>query len=247
MNNPTGNTINFSTNIDGSSTLAAGRTITIGGSGFPTGTLNLNRFTQLGATAQILTLTGTGALNLGPTSAFGGDVTFTAPDIILNGCTFDGTATLTKNGNTSSTGAGNNIFNGTTLITNSGSGNFRTNGSNTFNASTTLTNTGSADILLELNTGSTYNGSLTINSLGSGYIRVGYNGTNTFNGNIDASCTNGNGVYFSENTAGTSTLTAGHTIAVGASGFSNGTLNLNRFTQMGATPQALTLTGTGHR
>ena len=63
--------IYFNPNAAASSTLANTKTITIGAAGFSSGNLSLVRFTQLGGTSQALTLTGTGILTVGPTSAFG--------------------------------------------------------------------------------------------------------------------------------------------------------------------------------
>ncbi|MEO8762613.1 MAG: T9SS type A sorting domain-containing protein, partial [Bacteroidia bacterium] len=62
--------------------------------------------------------------------------------------------------------------------------------------------------------------------------------------NIIVNNINGSGVYFGSNT-GTATLSAGNTITVGAGGFASGTLSLRDFTQLGGTPQSITLTGSG--
>ena len=232
--------VSFNVNTTASSVLAATRTITLGAGGFISGTLNLPRFTQLGATAQNLsTFSGTATLTVGPTSQFDGDVTFIAPQINLSGASYNGAATVEKTGANGNTGAGSNIFAGTTNITNSGSGVFRTNGGNIFGGTTTIANSGSADILLELVTGDTFNGNVTFTNTGTSNIRVGYAGTNVFNGNIVVNCTNGTGITFSESVTATATLTSG-TISIGGSGFSVGTLSLPRFTQVGAINQTLT-------
>jgi hypothetical protein len=228
----------------GTSTLAATKTISLGGSGFNTGDLQLVRFTQIGATAQSLTLTGTAILRVGLASQFDGDVTFVAPRLLLNGCTYNGTAYLEKNGATGDTGTGNNIFNNTATIVNSSSAVLRTNGNNTFNGTTTITNSGSQDVLLELVSGSTYNGDVTFNNTGSSNIRVAYLGATAFNGNIVVNNPIGTGVVFCESVTATATLADTRTITVGGSGFNAGSLNLIRFTQLGGTAQALTLTGT---
>jgi hypothetical protein len=229
----------------GTATLADTRTITVGGGGFSTGELRLPRFTQVGGTAQSLTLTSTALLRIGPASQFNGDVTFASPRLLLDGCTYNGSASLQKTGALNDQAAGNNTFNGVTSITNSGSGVLRTNGNNTFNGTTTITNSGSQDILLELSTGSTYNGDVTFNNTGSSYIRVAYLGATTFNGNISVSNLTGFGVYFCESGTATATLADTRTITIGGGGFNAGELRLPRFTQVGGTAQALTLTGTG--
>ncbi|MEP2668136.1 MAG: hypothetical protein ABJH04_04030 [Cyclobacteriaceae bacterium] len=243
VNSTFGGGIYFSSSANGTSTLAAGRTISVGGSGFSDGDLRLNRFSQAGATAQSLTLTGTSVLRVGPSSSFDGNVNFSAPQLYLDGATYNGTATLQKTGAGTNQGTGNNIFNSTANITNSGSGVLRTNGGNTFNGTTTITNSGSADVLLELNSGSTYNGDVILTNTGTSYIRTAYNGVTAFNGNLTVNSTNGTGIYFSENAAGSSILANTKAIAVGGTGFSNGELRLERFTQTGATAQNITLTG----
>ncbi len=243
VNSTNGGGILFAINAASNATLIAGHTITVGASGFSLGELRLNRFIQLGATPQNLTLTGTASLTVGPGASFDGNVDFRAPQLFLSGATFNGTASLEKTGAGNSTGAGNNIFNSTATITNSGTDVLRTNGNNTFNGTTTLINSGSNDLLLELVNGSTYNGNLTLTNTGSSYIRAAYLGSTAFNGNIFVNSTNGIGVYFVENALGSATLAVGQSIAVGGTGFSFGELRIQRFTQAGATPQTLTLTG----
>ncbi len=105
-------------------TLANSKTISIGASGFSAGNLLLRQFTQTGATAQNLTLTGTAALTYGPLSSFGGNVTSSSPTIYLNGCTFSGTTNITKTGASGDYSNGGNIFNGVSTLTNSGTSYF---------------------------------------------------------------------------------------------------------------------------
>lgn len=216
---------------------------TIAAGVFSSGSLNLYRFTQVGALPENLTLTGTSLLRVGPTSSFDGDVTFVSPQLLLNGATYNGVTYLEKNGATNNQGTGNNIFNSTATIVNSSSAVLRTNGNNTFNGTTTITNSGSQDILLELVSGSTYNGDVTFNNTGSSNIRVAYLGATTFNGNIVVNNPVGTGVVFCESVTATATLADTKTITVGGSGFNAGSLNLYRFTQLGGTAQTLTLTG----
>ncbi|MGE0587498.1 MAG: T9SS type A sorting domain-containing protein [Cyclobacteriaceae bacterium] len=242
VNSTLGGGIYFGDNPPANATLTAGHTITVGSLGFSIGELRLDRFIQVGATPQNMTLTGTALLTIGPGSSYDGDVNFNAPQLALSGGTFNGAATLTKTGATGNTGTGGNIFNSTTVITNSGSGVLRTNGSNTFSGPTTIVNSGSADILLELNTGSTYNNTVTFTNTGTSNIRAAYNGANTFQ-DIIVNSTGGLGIYFCENAAGSASLAATRTITVGGTGFSGGDLRLDRFTQVGATAQSLTFTG----
>ncbi|MBI3521373.1 MAG: hypothetical protein HY062_18690, partial [Bacteroidetes bacterium] len=141
-------------NTTATSTLVTGKTITIGATGFNSGTLLLRQFTQLGPTAQSLVQTsGTGILTLGPTSRFDGDVNFNFPQVYLNGTTYNGVATIQKNSATDNAGTGGNVFNATTTITNSGSGYLMTGNGfpDQFNGVTTFNNTGSNAIYFAYN------------------------------------------------------------------------------------------------
>ncbi|MBL7859322.1 MAG: hypothetical protein JNM57_16635 [Cyclobacteriaceae bacterium] len=210
--------------VGATATLASGKSLSIGGLGFTSGDLRLIRFTQLGPTTQNVTLSSTaGTLRLGPNSQFDGDVNFIAPQILLNGATYNGTTYIEKTGGTNNTGTGNNIFNGVT----------------------TLVNSGSAQLITANTNPDTFNNDLTLTNSGTGVIYMAHNvpGT-TFNGNITVNSISGNGIYFSLNASGSSTLAAGKSISVGGLGFSSGDLRLLRFTQVGATPQSITLTNT---
>jgi hypothetical protein len=181
-------------NATATSTLAAGKTITIGPGGFNTGTLMLKQFTQLGSTAQTLSLTaGTAQLQLGPLSRFDGAVDFTFPQVLLHGATYNNTANIIKNGASDNAGNGGNIFNGTTNITNSGSGYLMTGNSTSdqFNGNTTFNNTGSFRFYFAHNHAgqtTTFTQPLTINSNKSGgtdgwsyFICEGTNANVSFN------------------------------------------------------------------
>lgn len=224
LNSTFGGGIYFGNNANGTSTLAATRTIGVGTSGVISGDIRLIRFSQDGSTPQNLDLTGIAILTLGPASEFDGDVIFRAPQLLLNGTTYNGTAELEKKGASNNNGTGGNTFNANTTIINSGSGHLLT--ANTapdiFNAALTVTNTGSSIIYLGHNVGGNqFNGSITFNStLGSG------------------------GVYFSNTATGSSSLGTGASLLVGGLGFSSGELRFRRFTQIGAANQTLVLTGT---
>ncbi|MEQ9567617.1 MAG: hypothetical protein RLN85_17725, partial [Pseudomonadales bacterium] len=244
LNSTSGSGIRFSDAAGGSSTMAAGNTISIGGSGFTSGDLYLEDFTQLGNVGMVLNLApSSSSFRIGPGSTFGGDVSFVAPRLFLEGATFNQMAYLEKTGANSDTGAGNSTFVGNATIVNNGTGVLRTQGGNTFNGTTLITNNANSDILLELSSGSTYNGDVTFTNTSSSNVRVAYAGVTTFNGNIVVNSTNGAGIYFCENT-GTATLADTRTISIGGSGFSSGSLRLDQFTQVGGTGQMLTLTGT---
>ncbi len=137
--------------VAGMSTLAAGRTIAVGGLGFASGNLLLRQFTQLGATPQALLL-GTGAnfyLQTGTT--FNGSLTAAAGNLFLNGSTYNGPALFRKTGVNGNSCTGNNLFATNTELVNTGSGGWN------------MANTGSDQ----------YNGDLLLNSTGAGGINFG--------------------------------------------------------------------------
>ena len=226
----------------GSGILASGRTINIGGSGFSGGTLLFSRFTQSGsATPQVLTLTGTSRLSLGPSSVFDGAVSFTAPDLSLNGTTFNNTADLVL----TSAGLcdGGNIFRDTTTLLNSGSGAWiwTMTAADVFDAPVTITNeTGS--IRMSAGAPITFNDLVTITNKGIN-IDMAYGAATSFNGNIVFNQTTGSFINIGRSATGSATLASGRTMSIGGTGFSGGDLQLFRFTQFGTTLQSLTLTG----
>ncbi|MFH0893231.1 MAG: T9SS type A sorting domain-containing protein [Bacteroidota bacterium] len=218
--NSTGGGIRFSQGT-GTSTLANTRSLIIGATGFSSGGLLIRNFTQTGATAQSLSLTGTASLYLQSGTTWNGDVTFSAPSLRLDGSTYNGTASLTKTGTTNDAG----------------------NGGNTFNSIVSLTNTGTG-YLMSSNTGAdTYNNDVNITT-SAGIVYMNYNVAGTlYNGNIILENTGAGSIRFGQNT-GTSTLAAGKTVTISGSGFTAGGLYFRNFTQNGATAQSLTLTGT---
>ncbi|MES1159518.1 MAG: hypothetical protein ABUM51_02070, partial [Bacteroidota bacterium] len=208
----------------GTPTLAAGKTIYVGASGFSAGFLYLNTFTQLGNTPVNLNFTGTNtALYFARGSVIGGDLTASTPDVYFHGCTFNGVMDVTK------TGAGNDY----------------SNGGNIFQGIATFNNTGAGQLILGNGTADTWNSDAVFNSSGSSYIAPGWNSAgNVFGGNIIVSSSGSStGIYFCNNTAATATQNAGGSIQLGGAGFSTGTLSFRRFTQLGSAATNLTLTG----
>jgi hypothetical protein len=239
-------------NATATATLAAGKTITIGGGGFSSGSLLLRQFTQSGATPQNISLTGTGALIFGPSAAFGGSVTSTSPGLLFNGCTFSSTVNAVKTGNSSDASSGNNVFTGNTTITNSGSGYllFGNGNADQFNSTATFNNTGSNHIYVAYNSSNNIFGGLTTfnntPTANTGIYISSYSAGTVFNDNIIVTSTAGQGVQFcTGNTSATATLVAGKTVTIGGGGFSAGSLLLRQFTQSGSTAQNIALTGTG--
>ena len=233
-------------------TMAAGKTISIGAAGFNTGYLQIERFTQLGNTPVNLPLTGNSALTFGPTSTIGGDLTSTSGSLYFNGCTFNGVVNCTKTGTSNDGSLGNNVFNSPATVTDAGSGFllFGNGNRDQFMSAATFNNTGSNSIYVAYNgANNLFGGVTTFNNTttANGLIYVSsYSAGTTFNDNIVVTSTGGQGVQFCTGAASaTAFLVSGKTISVGAGGFSAGTLLLRQFTQTGATPQGLTLTGTG--
>ena len=217
--------INLGWSSGGTPTLAAGKTIQVGAAGFSAGQLNLNGFTQLGNAPVNLTFTGTNStISFTRSSVIGGDVTITAPDIYLSGCTFNGMLTATKTGAGGDYGQGGDVFNGICNLTNSGTGYFLFGASNpdVWNNDVTFTNTGSERLLpCWASVGNQFNGNIYVNTAGSAQ-----------------------GIQFcGGNTTATATLAAGKTIQAGVTGLTNGYLYLKQFTQGGTTPVSITATG----
>ena len=174
------------------STLSAGNTISVGGGGFTAGNLTLRNFTQSGGTAQAFTLTNTAYLQIYDAS-FDGNVSFTSPQILTRGSTYNGTAYLEKSGATSNSSAGGNTFAGDATLVNSGSGYFLMgNGTaDDFQSDLTMNNTGTHYMYLAHNSaGNTVGGDLTVTVSGSGADQRTYicntNGTSSLDvtGNV---------------------------------------------------------------
>jgi hypothetical protein len=247
-----GQGVQFCGNSAGSATLAGGHTISIGGAGFSAGTLLLRQFTQTGPTTQTLGLNGNSTLVFGPGSAFGGDVTSVSPNVYFNGCNFSGFMTGTKTGANNDASNGNNIFTGVATMTNTGSGYlmFGNGSSDQFMTTATFNNAGTSNIYVAHNSnGNTFNGVTTFNNTPTANtgMYISQSSPNTvFNNNIVVTSTAGQGVQFCTGSAGAATLSASHTITVGAGGFTVGNLLLRQFTQAGTTVQNLSLTGTSN-
>lgn len=133
----------------GSGTLAVGRTISVGAGGYSTGVLRFQNFTQTGATAQTLSLSGTGRLSI-EKSEWGGDVTFSAPRLTTRTTTYHGTTSLEKTGATDDYSPGGNVFVGNTQITMSGADVMGLGSAvaDTFQSNLTLTNSGISSVLV---------------------------------------------------------------------------------------------------
>lgn len=118
---------------------------------------------------------------------------------------------------------------------------------------TTVVNNGTGtrnNVILANNGAVTFTGVVDAQNIGTGinsgiYFSNGAASSSSFQENIIVASTGGQGVRFG-NGGGASTLAATKTVTTGATGFSAGQLRFRNFTQIGPTPQALTLTGTGY-
>lgn len=214
----------------GTLALPSGATITVGGTGFTVGVLDLTGVSQasLVTTPQSFTLTGTAKTKFGNGTIFRGTLTVSSPQIESTGSpSFSGVTTLTKTGATNNTFAAGYTFGTTATIANSGDGN------------------------LALANG-TYTGDVTFINSGIGGINPANTGATTYNGNVIVNSTESNtggtnGITFGVG-GGTSTIVSGKTISVVASGFTKGTLGLRGVTvngSCGSSPMTLTLSSTG--
>jgi len=176
-------------NSGGASELADTKTITIGGSGFSVGTLYMGNFTQIGSTAQSLTLTGTANIDI-RNSEWNANLSVTSPSIAMRSTTYNGSSTFEKTGDDNSSSQGGNTFNGDFTFTNSGDGymRFGDGNSDTYAADATFNNSGSNSVFIaRQGAGHSISGNLTINNTGSGsqtYIADNANSSLSVGGNI---------------------------------------------------------------
>jgi microcompartment protein CcmK/EutM len=205
---------------NGTASLAVDKTISIGGMGFTKGTLLFQNFTQLGATTQSFSLSGTGILTFGANSIFNGNVLATSPDIFLNGTTFNGSLYCEKTGN-------NNV---------------NCSGGNTFGLNTDLVNSGTGTWIFSNSTKDIYNDDLSLKNNSSGSIYSAHNDASgsLYNGNVILSNYSSGSIRFGQGT-GTSILADGKVITIGSSGFANGAIYLRNFTQTGSTAQSIVI------
>jgi RHS repeat-associated protein len=207
-------------NAGGTSTLASGKKIISGTSGFTAGMLFLDYMTLAGSTAQTINGTGNSLL-------------------IIENCTLNGSLTSTVGGVT----LYNTVFNGAVSFTQTGSNPCQSYGSNVFNSTASFTVTGSGYFMMgNGSTGDVFNSNVTLTtSYGDLYTSYAAGATTNFHGNIIVNNTGPGDILIGG--TGTSVLDSAKTIQVGSSGFNNGYLFIQHLTQNGNTAQNLTLTG----
>ncbi len=204
----------------GTSTLAAGKTLVIGGNGFTNGELNIRGLTQLGNAPVILSGSASGRVRFEPNTTFGGKVTCTFPLIHFSGSTFNDTLRATKTGSGNISGNGGCTFNGPVYIIKSAAGNLM--------LADLSPDIFMSDLYLDDNSGT---GSIMLSRSAAG---------NQYNGDIYVNM-NAAGINFGNN-GGTSTLASGKTIRLWNDGCTAGTLGFRMFTQLGTTPVLITQT-----
>jgi hypothetical protein len=201
-------------------TLAAGRTITIGGAGFATGRLRLGGFTSSGA--QSITLTGDATLRVSGGTHFQGTATLTAPLVQLNGAIFDGAAT----------------------ITNTGSTDVQSFGGNTFHSTATFLLSGACTWTMNATDDDLFEDELTLTITAAGTISMASTQDCQFSSNIIMNTTSAGAAIQFGNNGGISTLADGGALQIGPLGYV-GLLHLRKLTQIGNTPQTLTISSPG--
>jgi hypothetical protein len=227
VSNTTGGGIIFGAN-GGTSTLANGKTISVGAVGYANGYLILYKFNQASATTQNINLSGAATVltmgtqtNVTTGCSFPGDFTASAKGIELTGNTFGGTTTFNQSGPTTT----------------------RTWGGNNFVGAHTINISGAAGIQCsQAVAADSYSSTINLNLTSSGGATLSRTYNTAFPENIIMTGTSTGGIAFGFN-GGSSTLANGKTLSIGGIGFTGSFLDLYRFNQVGSTPQSLTLTG----
>lgn len=166
----------------GTATLAAGHTISVGSSGYTSGVLNLRNFTQLGGTAQNISMSaaGTALLQIRTGTTFNGPLTADSPGLLLDGGTFNGSATFTKRGTANNASRGGNTFNGPARIVSAGTGYLLLGNSqpDVFNSTADLVRTGAGVLYVAHSANATFMDAISL--VGStGIVQFGQNGGTT--------------------------------------------------------------------
>jgi len=258
---------------NGLSSLASGKAISIGSSGFNSGGLELLNLTQQGTAPIALTLGTAANLYIANSSVINGNLTIGGAQLLyLQNSTFNGTVTASAG----SVRATSNVFNGITTLSMNGT-DLGNNGGNTFNARVILNNNGPGPYWFGVANPDVFNSDLTLNATGSGSLLVGKSSAgNLYNGNVMVNMSSSGGIWLNYETTGTgqgtngtfngnitvtststgefsigrnggvSVLSAGKTVNIGSGGFTGGDFRLANLTQMGSTAQQFTLTGTSN-
>ena len=153
--------------------LAAGHTISVGSTGFTSGGLFLRRVIQLGDDSiNLNAATGTALLTLSTGCSFSGSLNVNFPQVLLNGITCERDAVVEKNGASTNSSAGGNVFNGRVTFVNSGSGTFQLAGTSgdDYNDDVVFRQTGSGPLQPASIASCTFAGSITVEGTASSMI-----------------------------------------------------------------------------
>jgi hypothetical protein len=198
---------------NGTSSLLSGKLISIGGSGFSSGSLILRHFTQNGNAVHTLTGTGNSYFQTETGTTINWSLTLAFPNVQITGTAFMSDLTVNKSSNTQNTWNGGNTFHGTTRINNNGNNNLLmgTLNPDIFNGPLYLDNNATGNFTISLcrgAAGNEINHDLYLNNSATGGIYFGFSG-------------------------GLTTMQSGRTINFFNDGFTNGTLTFSRFTKLG--------------
>ncbi len=223
--------------------------VKVGSDGFSSGSLRFRGLDQQNTDTAYFALTGSATFD-SELSHWKGDLTVNSPYLFLFNNEFDGVTSITKTGSSSNTCKGGNIFNDTSSVINQGGTlTFAQTSPDTFHAPVTYRIEGLGSFVIGYGTAVNYYGDdvKLYNVNPSSYLisfqPFGANGETVFDGDIYVNCTSIGGIYFGAANTPTLTMTDGHTIAVGDTGFTRGPLRIRRFAQEGSTPINLTLKG----
>ena len=194
----------------GTSTLASGKTFSVGATGWTSsGSLYIFNLTQSdAATAQSITLTGSGATVYFETgTTFAGNFTLSSDNSYFDGATFSGITNFTKTGNSLNDCVGGNHFIGSSnsFTTTVGADRWRFANTNpdVFNNATFTHNGTSNFIVARQSQGNIFNGTTHFlsNSVGGIFVtrsNTSHNGSATFNGPVVVNLTLTGNITFAE-------------------------------------------------
>lgn len=225
-----------STSANGIITLAAGKTISIGGGGFTSGMLILRRFHSF----DPITLVSSANIQLGAYTTFDGNVDFTFGNIDFYTATYNGSAKFTKTANVDNACTGGDVFNGPVIYNNQSANKFDIGYSipNTYNGNISFGSTGTGTIFIGrgvtggANIAPGYSMGISPLGFSAGWLRL-YNVSQTDNLSLSLGA-GANFVVRNSSLAGNSSITAGN-IDLGTTVFGTNTSNSLDFTQLAGT------------
>ncbi|MGE3823759.1 MAG: T9SS type A sorting domain-containing protein [Bacteroidia bacterium] len=224
--------------------LASGKTLTVGSTGFTAGTLTLNKIIQQGTEKLSFLMAANTGLTLS-NSTFKGVIDASAPKLSFSYNLFEDSARLVQNGTATVYSYGKNKFNNYSKIENTSTGVLLMSFSypDTFMTKAVFNNTGNGNFYVNYPdyTGSNnqvYNGSVEFNNTGSSGLLSVAHSRSYFNQDVTVNCTSTGGIAFGN---GPNYLATGKYILPGSTGFTAGTLTLNKIIQQGTEKLSFTM------